>query len=211
MVERKREIVESAHYGAPIITIAYENMILLSNIESVRKYGTRNGHAQSDDTRPSDRACAKTRAHLRALCTRDREESFSDKPELIRIMARTRRHTSPTHIHSRFITIDEYCHHSSFYQWLPNQCPGALPLPHMWRLVSGVVGEGPLRPPADLRGRILTFWGWGALRVDFRPPLPRCGEGWRDPREVARGAALGVLGMAFVSSCRPPAALARQP
>ena len=25
MVERKREIVESAHYGAPIITIAYEN------------------------------------------------------------------------------------------------------------------------------------------------------------------------------------------
>ena len=130
MVERKREIVESAHYGAPIITIAYENMILLSNIESVRKYGTRNGHAQSDDTRPSDRACAKTRAHLRALCTRDREESFSDKPELIRIMARTRRHTSPTHIHSRFITIDEYCHHSSFYQWLPNQCPGALPLPH---------------------------------------------------------------------------------
>ena len=55
------------------------------------------------------------------------------------------------------------------------------------------------------------FLGWGALRVDFRPPLPRCGEGWRDPREVARGAALGVLGMAFVSSCRPPAALARQP
>lgn len=88
---------------------------------------------------------------------------------------------------------------------------GFAPASQEARLDFPAGGQGPLRPPAYLRGRILTFWGWGALRVDFRPPLPRCGEGWRDPREVARGAALGVLGMAFVSSCRPPAALARQP
>ena len=58
-------------------------------------------------------------------------------------------------------------------------CAGALPLPHMWRLVSGVVGEGPLRTPDYLRGRGVTSGGvgpWVGAALRGRPAhMCRCG------------------------------------
>ena len=44
--------------------------------------------------------------------------------------------------------------------------------------LSGAVGEGPLRTPAYLRGRRVTFLTEGAaLRVGLRPLSPRRGAG----------------------------------
>ena len=60
------------------------------------------------------------------------------------------------------------------------------------KVYSGAVGEGPLRTPAYLRGRGVTFLTVGAaLRVGLRAPSPRHSAGWRG---VAPAPPLGSWG-----------------